>query len=154
MSEEPRKRRVFVSIEIPEELRKEKNWHITVAFCGYLDSAKLEKLTETAEKIAGETKSFELIPDKIINKNNRMIWLTFKYSPDFVRLAKKFSEFNESNFNPIPHTTLRRLKNDEIPNFDYLLPAKPFMVQSIDIMESHLASTGAKYELICRNYLK
>lgn len=147
------KHRIFVSIDIPEELRKNENWHITVVFCGYLDNEELDKLKEKTKEIAQNTKKFELTPDKIILKNNRMIWLTFKYSPQFVNLCKKFSELGQCGFSP--HITLVRLKNNkEHPRFDNLLPAKPFMVESINIMESHLSLQGAKYELLCQNYLR
>lgn len=86
------KHRIFVAIDIPEELKnvaeahiepfyknelarvvEKENWHITVVFCGYLDEEKLGELKKIAEKIADETKSFELLPDKIIFKNNRMV---------------------------------------------------------------------------------
>jgi len=148
------KHRIFVSIDIPEELKKNENWHITVVFCGYLDNEKLEKLKEATERISQDTKGFELTPDKIMLKDKRMVWLTFKYSLDFVKLHKRFSEFSQHSFNPRPHVTLARLKNSGYPDFNKLLPAKPFIVKSINIMESHLSSKGPKYELICRNYLK
>lgn len=177
------KHRIFIAIDIPEELKnaveaeikkffknelarvvKRVNWHITVVFCGYLDNEKLEQLKETARKIADETKSFELTPDKIIFKNKRMIWLTFKRSAEFDNLSKKFIAFADNGIlKPLPHATLARFEEKHYSNLKNLLPedgidlmqeTKPFGVKQIDIMESHLSPRGLKYELLCRNYLK
>ena len=160
------KHRVFISIDIPEELKniieshlasflfKKEIWHITAVFCGYLDEKELNKLKETTEKIVQNTKKFELIPAKIILKNNRMIWLTFKTSPEFLKLTKEFTNFNQEAREQIPHVTLVRLKKEDYSNFEKILSVKPFLVELISIMESHLSPNGPKYELICRNYLK
>ncbi len=169
------KYRIFISIDIPEELKniaenylasflfKKENWHITVVFCGYLDNEGLKKLKEKTKKISGETKSFELIPDKIIFKNNRMVWVTFKPSSEFLKLSRNFSEFNQEKREQIPHFTLVRFKEEHYSNLKKFLPqdgvdlkneTKPFRIESINIMESHLSSLGPKYNLLCRNYLK
>lgn len=137
------KHRIFVAIDIPEELKnvaeahiepfyknklarvvERKNWHITVVFCGYLDDEKLNRLKELARKIAKEIKKFELIPDKIIfappHKKPRMLWLTFKQSREFSELQKALSEFSQGNKNSFPHLTLVRFQIfhfHEVKNF-------------------------------------
>lgn len=177
------KHRIFVSINAPEELKKvaEKyiapfmksnlarvaengNWHITVVFCGYLDDEKLNELKKAAKKIADETKSFELTPEKIIfaplghtrGKPPRMVWLAFKHSQEFANLCKKFADFGDSNLMPSPHITLARFQQQHYLNLKPLLPsegitlkeeAKPFIVKQINIMESYLSKNGQKYEL-------
>lgn len=174
-------RRVFVSIDIPKKLKEtaqkhiepfyknplvrvseNKNWHITVVFCGYLDEKGLNKLKETARKIGEETKAFELTPDKIIwappNKKPRMLWLTFGPSKEYDNLAKKLIGFADKNMlKPLPHTTFARFKEFHYPNLKPLLPQegvdlkneiRPFLANSIEIMESHLNQNGAKYELL------
>ncbi|MBI4691951.1 MAG: RNA 2',3'-cyclic phosphodiesterase [Candidatus Terrybacteria bacterium] len=180
------KHRIFVAIDIPEELKnaaeahigefyknklvrvvERENWHITVAFCGYLDDEKLNKLKEIARKITKETKSFELIPDKIIfappKRTPRMVWLTFKNSPEFSKISKLFSKFNQEAREPLLHLTLARFEEKHYSNLKPLLPqdgidlkneTKSFMVKSINIMESHLSPKGPKYELLCQNYLR
>lgn len=170
------KYRIFVSIDIPEGLKdvaethiepfyknelarvaEKENWHITVVFCGYLDDEKLKKLKEITKKITGETKKIELIPDKIIFKNYRMVWLTFKQSPEFSKLSKEFSQFSENSRESFPHLTLVRFKEFHYPNLKKLLPengidlmneTKPFMIESINIMESHLSPKGARYKIV------
>lgn len=189
------KHRVFVSIDIPEELKnvaeagieefyknnlarvgKKENWHITVVFCGDLTNEELERLKEKIKKIASETKKFDLVPDKIIfappyqskhgteqaPRKPRMVWLTFKYSPEFIKLSKEFSTFTDKNMlKPLPHSTLIRFKDFHYPKLKKLLPqeginleVKSFTIESINIMESHLSPQGSKFETICRNYLK
>lgn len=176
------KHRIFVSIDIPEELKKvaekyiapfrennlarvaeKENWHITIVFCGYLDEEKLNKLKENAKKIADERRKFELTPDKIIFKNKRMVWLTFKHSAEFSKLSRGFSHFSQNNHESLPHLTLARFEEKYYPALKKLLPengvdltneTKSFMIESINIMESHLSPKGPKYELLCRNCLK
>jgi len=180
------KRRIFIAIQIPEELKnlaevylkpfldnknlripKKEGWHITLVFCGYLEEEKINKLKDTAEKIAQETKTFELIPDKIIfappQRAPRMIWLTFKQSPEFLKISKKFAEFSRETREQVPHLTLARFEEYYFSNIKNLLlqegvdltkEAMPFSAKEIDIMESHLSRQGAEYKLLCRNYLK
>ena len=146
---------------------KKENWHITVDFCGYLNDEELNKLKERARKIKEETKKFELVPDKIIfappQKKPRMVWMTFEPSQIFLKLCNNFKEFLQNSREQFPHLTLLRFKEFHCPNLKNLLPpegidlkneTKPFTVESINIMESHLSSNGPKYELVCRNYLK
>jgi 2'-5' RNA ligase len=177
-----KKYRIFVSIDIPEEVKnvaeahiegfyknnlarvgEKENWHITVVFCEYLDEEKLKKLKEISKKIVSETNKFEITPDKIIFKNNRMAWLTFKQSPEFSNLSKRFNEFSHHARQSLPHLTLVRFDQKYYPELKKLLPengiglekeTKPFIVEAINIMESHLSPLGPKYELLCRNCLK
>jgi 2'-5' RNA ligase len=181
-----KKHRIFIAIDIPEGLKdvaekeiegfyknplaravERENWHITLVFCGYLDEEKLKELKEKAKKIAEKTEKFELAPDKIIfappAKNPRMVWLTFKRSPKFLKLSKEFSQFSKNSRETLPHLTLIRFKEFYYPNLKKLLPengtdlkneGKSFIIESINIMESHLSPNGPKYELLCRNYLR
>lgn len=178
------KHRIFVSIDAPEELKRaagkyiapfmesnlarvaeNNNWHITVVFCGYSDDEKLNKLKETARKIADETKSFELTPDKIVfapfdlarGKPPRMVWLAFKSSQEFANLCKKFIDFSDGDLRSSPHITLARFQQQHYPNLKPLLPpggielkekVKPFVVKQINIMKSRLSKNGPKYELV------
>ncbi len=89
------KRRIFIAIQVPEELKnaaefylkpffppeadpplaengrniripKKERWHITLVFCGYLEEEELKKVREIVNSIALKTKSFEISPDKIL----------------------------------------------------------------------------------------
>lgn len=138
------------------------NWHITVVFCGYLDDKNLERLKESARDVASRTKKFEFSPEKIFfspPKRPRMVWLAFKHSPEFSSLAKELSDFSQDRREQIPHLTLVRFKEFHYPNLKKLLPengidlkdeAESFMVESINIMESHLSPKGPRYELLER----
>lgn len=89
------KQRIFIAIQIPEEVKntaefylkpffpleadppsaendrniripKKEGWHITVVFCGYLDEKETEELKKIVGSIALEFKSFKLVPQKIL----------------------------------------------------------------------------------------
>jgi 2'-5' RNA ligase len=140
---------------------KKENWHITVVFCGYLTEEELESLKEKARQITKNIKKFDLTPDKIVfapKRKPRMVWLTFRPSAGFENLSKKFAEFtNKRIVKLVPHSTLVRFKEWHYPNLKNLLSengigfkeeARPFLVESIEIMESRLSSSGPKYELL------
>ncbi len=148
-------------------MAKDENFHITIVFCGYLTDMELEQLKAYTKKATSEIEEFELVPEKIIfspKHKPRMVWLTFKNSPEFMNLTRKFIDFSDKNSEkPLPHVTLVRFQQQHYPNLKPLLKEdgldikseiKPFVVESIDIMESHLNRHGPKYELVCRNCLK
>lgn len=108
------KKRIFIAIQTPEELKnaaefylkpffgdrnlripKKEGWHITVVFCGYFDEREIEELKKITEKVASEFKPFEIFPSKILfvpSFRPRMIWLDFKNSSEFAKLKMKIEE--------------------------------------------------------------
>lgn len=199
------KRRIFIAIQVPEELKnaaefymkpffpagsgsafggndrnmripKREGWHITVIFCGYFDEKEVEELKKIIKSVVSESKPFELFPSKILfapPSRPRMIWLDFKKSSEFAKLKMKiedeiikkqkdgfFRNFRQEMREPHPHLTLARFEEKYFPNIKKFLPvegidlskeAAPFLVENIDIMESHLSRGGADYEILCSN---
>lgn len=187
------KKRIFIAIQIPEELKsaaefyikpflddkniripKREGWHITLVFCGYLDGEELGKVKEIVGNIASKIRSFKISPDRILfypPKRPRMVWLAFKASPQFARLKKEienaimalqkdglFKQF-KVDYPANPHMNLARFEEKYFPSIKKFLPLEgidltketaPFLVKSIDIMESHLSRSGAEYELISK----
>lgn len=113
------KRRLFISIKIPEEIRKtvreelnkiklpqklqarfvpEKNWHITVLFMGYIEENEIENTAEAISDIKKEyTGGFEVTFEKINygppGSVKRMIWLkTNKNTSDIIGRIKNSLE--------------------------------------------------------------
>jgi len=146
---------------------EKENWHITVVFCGYLSDEELKKLKETAKGATDNVKKFKLTPERIVfaplrqgsgqAQRARMVWLIFKHSPGFLQLSKKFPQFSQGKREQFPHLTLVRFKEFHYPNLKKLLPengidlkdeAESFMVESINIMGSHLSPKGPRYELL------
>jgi 2'-5' RNA ligase len=184
------KKRIFIAIQVPEELKntgefylkpffgdkniripKKEGWHITLVFCGYLDDKDTEKLKEIVKDIALKFKPFEFVPQKILfapPNRPRMIWLTFRNSPQFAELKNNIENdivscqkeglirsFRRENREPNPHLTLARFEEKYFSSIKKFLPdtgidltkeTAPFLVKNIDIMESHLSRTGADYE--------
>lgn len=119
------KRRIFIAIQIPEELKnniekylkpltdnrfirliKKESWHITVSFLGYLEEKEIEILKNIIEEEAKKNNSFALKTEKIIwappNAAKRMIWLKFEKSPEFEKLKngieKKILPYQKQNY--------------------------------------------------------
>ncbi len=158
------------NIRIP----KRKGWHITLVFCGYLEEKELGKVREIVGNIVSKTKSFKISPDKILFyplKRPHMVWLAFAASPQFSHLKKEvedgiisfqigglFKNFRV-DYPPNPHMNLARFEENYFHNIKNFLPENgvdltketmPFLVKSIDIMESHLSRTGADYETLTK----
>lgn len=182
------KRRIFISIDIPEELKtilegyiqpffksesarvvRRDQWHITLVFCGDIDEEKLDKLKDRLQNVTAETDSFELVPDKIIfappftGRPPRMVWLTFKESPDFLNLSARLADFAQEPRKINCHLTLVRLRDGGYLSVQNMLPktgltlqndAKPFFVKKINIIESQLSSLGPEYEIVGEYNLK
>jgi 2'-5' RNA ligase len=149
---------------------KREGWHITLIFCGYLNETEIDLLKEIIEKIVSHIQSFFLVSATILfapEMRPRMVWLKFQNSPDFAKLRKQieteiiekqkqgfFKNFREEKRTHLPHLTLARFDERYFHNFKNLLPqqgvdiseeAKPFLVDSIKIMESRLSRAGAEY---------
>lgn len=163
------------NIRIP----KREGWHITLVFCGYLDEKEIEELKKIIENVASGFKPFEISPSKILfapPSRPRMIWLDFQNSQEFAKLKVKiegemikkqkdgfFRNFQQENREPHPHLTLARFEERYFSNIKKLLPdagidlikeTAPFLIESVDIMESHLSRSGAEYEVISKIILK
>ncbi len=93
------KKRIFIAIQIPEELKnilenhlkpflnnrnlrisKKEGWHITLVFCGYFDGKEIEALIEIVKNVVSESGFMEFAPQRILFApplRPRMIWLSF-----------------------------------------------------------------------------
>src|SRR3990167_4173932 len=92
-------KRLFVAIEIPEELKnqllkigskyqdkdirwtKDKNLHITVQFLGNIKNVYIKQIEQELDDIAQNTNRFRLTIDKIIyappGETKNMVWVVF-----------------------------------------------------------------------------
>ena len=101
------RKRVFIAIELPEEIKEEiskileeikplfkfpirwlksENWHLTLVFLGYQSDENVRLISEKLKAFASKQKPFEILLDKIIygppNRPPRMIWGQAK-SPEY-----------------------------------------------------------------------
>lgn len=107
------KKRLFVSIDLPQTLKKTflaslknfksrelkitplENLHLTVYFLGYFEEKQIPGISKQLRKIFLETKPFPITFEQIIfaplDQTPRMIWAVFQ-SDDFKNLTKEIGE--------------------------------------------------------------
>ena len=161
-----KKKRLFLSIDIPEVLRErlvdllknfehsslkftsEKNLHITLHFIGPVDAPHVDELKRKIRGVSKKYPRFKLETEslKIIRKRGKpvMIWLTFLKSQGFKDLASALSAElpGGGKKEQIPHVTVARVKDIWTPP-----SALPFIRNlTIDVNEFFLMEsfTGGK----------
>jgi len=132
------KRRIFIAIQVPEELKntaefymkpffpakggsafggndrdikipRKEGWHITVVFCGYFDEKEVEELKKIIKSIVSESKPFELSPSKIL--------FAPSFRPRMIWLDfKKSSEFAKLKMK-IENEIIKKQKDGFFKNF-------------------------------------
>ena len=161
-----KRRRVFIAINLPEDIRKElagykekwpelpirwtkpENLHITLDFIGYVADEELLEVCKKTKEIADKHNFFEIKLFKICygplgfrsGQTPRMIWA----------IGEKIKELNLS-----PHITLGRIRKwewqriepEERPSIDEEIDLS-FSVDSIELMESVLKKGGPEYTIL------
>ncbi len=168
------KKKIFVEIDVPNNLRKrlaqqiapwadlpikwmkEENFHITVAFVGYVDESMIPEICEKVSQAVENIESFELEFDQIVlgpdPKDPKMVQLTGQPNVDLGMLNEEVER--SLDMRPTahkefrPHITLgriRKIKWDElIEKPEIFEKIKVSMsVDSVSIMESK--GGGAEY---------
>lgn len=165
--------RLFVAIEIPDDLKKMlgslrtdihgARWltvdqiHLTLAFLGEVDEVSVERLTGKLSRIQGH--AFEIrfsrtgcFPDR---RRPRVLWIGLNPEPYLNDLAAKVREAvlacgipqEERPFSP--HITLARLKHLPSGEFDAFFDQNskvelpPFSVREFILFQSRLTQQGA-----------
>lgn len=151
--------------DIPARWIKPENIHITLVFLGYIKENKIKKINFLIETIASSYKNFKITLEKITYgppfKPARMIWVTIQKNKILKKIQNDLENIllknkillKKENRNFSPHITLCRFNI-----FDFKKIKNPpivkqklnweIVVDSIDLMESKLFRTGAKYFLI------
>jgi 2'-5' RNA ligase len=155
--------RVFIAINLPENIKKElssfenkwpdlparwtkkENLHITLEFLGYVSDEELMKVCQDTAELAQKHKPFDVRLNKIIygppgKMPPRMIWA----------VGEKIQELNIS-----PHITLarirawgfRQIEPEERPEVNEDIDLT-FEVNSIEVMESVLKRGGPIYTIL------
>ncbi len=171
------KRRLFVAADIPKSLAvgfsayqktlsinqvswtREEDFHLTVAFLGYVTEENIPSVEKEISLIAGITKQFELHYDRVIlappGKDASMIWAKLAPSEQYSDLVGKIY----SNVKPyiteqtrterIPHITLARIKQGIVLEESSLaqpeLEQKKFVVDQISLFESKPIEGASEY---------
>lgn len=136
------------------------NWHVTVTFLGDQEDEAVLPILESMKAAAAEFNSPEITLESLSygppGKAPRMIWLNG--GPESSAAVGKIKDFLEaaladnrvifkSEYKKFSlHITLARIFSArELPKIDKKLKIS-FVARSLDLMESNLSSSGAKYE--------
>ena len=152
---------------LPIRWLAEENWHITIIPPFYADEKELAAVKEVLEKAVKDFERFKLVFDSIIlappEKKARMIWFSGPQNKKPEELKKKIEEaFSRHEAIPVlkpekrpiaSHITLARFEEGSLHELEQktriLEELKiSFLVEAVDITESHLKSSGAEYETL------
>lgn len=174
------KKRLFVAAEIPKTLvsdfsryqatlsindvtwTTEENFHLTVAFLGYVDDSNIHNIEKELALISAKTTAFDLHYDNVVlappGKDATMIWAKLAPSEQFSNLVSEVY-FNAKPYiteqvrtERIPHITLARFRQGVTTSEENLiqpqLQQKFFKIDSISLFESKPSNRGSEYEKI------
>lgn len=142
------------------------NWHITVSFLGWQGDESIYPILKGMKETIKDFSRFKIEIDEISygpkNKPPRMIWLNCgkNTSKDLSALkdsleSKLMDEeliFKQEHRQMKAHITLARFQaadTNGLPDIKTNLNLN-FEAETMDLMESHLARSGAKYEIMQR----
>jgi len=152
---------------LPVRWIKGQNLHITLVFIGYVDDEQMLDICQLTRQVTKESPCFEITLNQICfgppNRPARMIWAMGEKNLVLSKLKKDLEEklFNSENsgydqrqaYPYRPHITLARIRQDqwrglpEIPKIDKDI-SLTFLVDSIEVMQSHLSRSGADYAIL------
>lgn len=168
------KKKIFVEINVPRQLKKrlnlivskwadlpvkwmkEENYHITVAFVGYVDESMIPEICDKVAEATADFESFDLDFNQIelgpSAEDARMVWLTGEACPELGWLNKAVEKAlgmrpqEHKEFKP--HITLGRVRAakwaelSEKPEINEKVKLA-MTIDSISVMESK--GGGAEY---------
>jgi 2'-5' RNA ligase len=144
---------------LPVKWTKENNFHLTIAFVGYVDESVIPDICENVAAAVENIDSFDIIFDKIElgpdAENARMVWLSGEPNEQLrflnEEVEKSLGMFSQSHKIFSPHITLGKIRKNA---WDAMLE-KPIIeenvsiivpIDSVDVMESK--GGGAEYQLL------
>ena len=153
--------------EIPAKWVEEENLHITLVFLGDLTDIELGEAVMAVKSVAAQHEPFEIKLEKIAYGPDekippKFIWVSGQKSKELSVLKNGVQDalLEKINFLPehrafTPHVTLARIKTmewraiepEERPQVEESIDVG-FTVESIEVMESHLAKSGPQYTVI------
>ena len=172
------KKRIFMTIDLPDEVKREllsyeKRWknlhikwtnfyklHTTFEFLGEVNKNGLEEILLATKKTALEIEPFQMRLDKIVLGPNQaqaqMFWVTVLIDANLMRLKDAMEqnlklygfEIEEVEFKP--HIVLARARGNQLKGkqTNIILRNMEFKAEKIEIMESQLGPNIEKYKLI------
>lgn len=172
--------RTFISIEIPEEVKKEiekiqdklpefygkktelENLHLTLKFLGEVDKEKVEQVREKLrevefDKFEAEVDSIGVFSEKFV----RIVWLHLVGCEELQRaINNKLKDLFEPENRFMSHLTIARVKNvnDKKKFLNKLNKIKiqpiKFKIKNFNLRKSVLTEKGPRYSVIEKYILK
>ena len=161
--------RTFISIDIPEKIKKEivkiqekllefkgkktefENLHLTLKFLGEVDEKKIEEVRKRLRKI--KSNSFEAEINSIGMFSERIIWLSIKNCNELQKeVDEKLEDLFEKEKRFMGHLTIARVKEikdkkkfrEELKKIK--IPKMKFIVENFNLKKSKLGRPGPIYE--------
>jgi 2'-5' RNA ligase len=139
------------------------NLHVTLFFLGEIEVEEIPSIFDTVEEIAARNESFVMNLNSLSygpnEKNPKMVWVkgdkTDKLTNLQTDLEKNLLNVREPDNGFAPHITLgritqwefKRIEPEERPDIKKDISIS-FNVDSIDVMESELKRSGARYTVL------
>lgn len=153
--------------DLPVRWAPPQNLHITLVFIGSVNQKRVEQIKGVTEKVAEASSPFSISLYNITlappNRPPRMFWVEGKRNEEIVELHEKLEDslarvkntgLNERESRTYkPHITLGRINKKEWkqmgqqPTINKELSLE-VPVDSIEVMESELKSSGAEYSVV------
>jgi len=161
--------RTFISIEFPEEIKKEiskiqnqlpefkgkktefENLHLTLKFLGEVDEGKIEKIKQELSEI--KTKQFDSEINSIGIFSDRIIWLGIKNCDELQKeIDERLEDLFEKEKRFMGHLTIARVKSardkkkfrEDVKKIK--VPKIKFVVKNFNLEESVLTEEKPIYE--------
>ena len=163
--------RAFISIEFPEEIKKEiskiqnqlpefkgkktefENLHLTLKFLGEVDEGKIEKIKQELSEI--KTKQFDSEINSIGIFSDRIIWLGIKNCDELQKeIDERLEDLFEKEKRFMGHLTIARVKSardkkkfrEDVKKIK--VPEIKFVVKNFNLKKSVLTEEKPIYENI------
>ena len=153
--------------DLPFRWTPKNNLHITLVFIGYVNDEEMLEICQITQEVARQYQPFRIELERICfappGKTPRMIWVTGKENISLINirndLEKRIFDLPQIGYTHLekrpfkPHLTLARFKYVDWRD----LSPKPsvekeidlsFSVESIEVMQSNLARSGATYTIL------
>lgn len=161
--------RTFISIDIPEKIKKEivkiqsslpefigkktefENLHLTLKFLGEVDEKKIGEIKKRLKKI--KLNSFEAEISSIGMFSDRIIWIGIRNCVELQKeIDEKFQDLFEKEKRFMGHLTIARIKEikdkkkfrEEVKKIK--IPEMKFIVENFNLKKSKLGRLGPIYE--------
>lgn len=172
-------RRIFIGISLPEDIKKRlvqrvekwqdlpikwlknENFHITLAFLGYVDDIKIGEICSGVKEAVGSFQSFDVFFEKIGLGPNveepRMVWISGGVNEELRKLQeaveKTIGTFIVEKKEFRPHITLGKIRKHKWEDLAERPEIKENLrvsipVENVEVFESRIENGKRRYDVL------